>query len=72
MINVVILIHEWNCFETVVSTNSNLCRKLVLSLEFSINFDERFKVTSVPFFLLEILTNDVVNYTILHLTCYIQ
>ena len=35
--------------EICVSVNNNLCRKLVLSLESSIEFDERFKVTSVSF-----------------------
>ena len=34
-----------------VSVNNNLCIKLVLSLEFPIKFDERFKVTSVHFFM---------------------
>ena len=42
-------------FETCVSVNNNLCRKLVSSLEFPIKLDERFKVTSVTF-LLQILT----------------
>ena len=42
-------------FETCVSVNNNLCGKLVSSLEFPIKFDERFKVTSIPF-LLQILT----------------
>ena len=37
-------------FETCVLVNNNLCRKQVSSLEFPIKFDERFKVTSVPFF----------------------
>ena len=41
-------------FETCVSVNNNLCGKLVSSLEFPIKFDERLKVTSVPF-LLQIL-----------------
>ena len=36
-------------FETCVSVNNNLCGKLVSSLELPIKFDERFKVTSVPF-----------------------
>ena len=42
-------------FETCVSANNNLCGKLVSSLKFLIKFDERFKVTSVPF-LFQILT----------------
>ena len=37
-------------FETCVSVSINLCRKLVLALKFPIKFDERFKITSVPFF----------------------
>ena len=36
--------------KTCVLVNDNLCRKLVLSLELPATFDERFKVTSVPFF----------------------
>ena len=38
-------------FETCVSANNNLCGKQVSSLECPIKFDERFKATSVPFFL---------------------
>ena len=38
-------------FETCLLVNNNLCGKLVLSLELPIKFDERFKVTSVPFFI---------------------
>ena len=38
-------------FETFVSVNNNLCGKLVSWLEFPIKFDERFKVTSVSFFI---------------------
>ena len=41
-------------FETCVSFNYNLCRKLVSSLKFPIKFDERFKVTSVPFSIADI------------------
>ena len=37
--------------ETCVSVNNILCINLFSSLEFPIKFDERFKVTSVPFFL---------------------
>ena len=43
-------------FETCVLVNNDLCRKLVLSLEFPIKFDKRFKVTSVPFFFADFLT----------------
>ena len=38
-------------FETCVSVNNILCGKLVSSLEFSIKFEERFKINSVPFFI---------------------
>ena len=34
-----------------LSINNNLCGKLISTLESSITFDERFKVTSVPFFI---------------------
>ena len=34
-----------------VSVNNNLFGKLVSSLKFRIKFDERFKVTTVPFFI---------------------
>ena len=37
-------------FENCVLVNNNLCGKLVLSLELPNKFNERFKVTSVPFF----------------------
>ena len=43
-------------FETCVLVNNNLCRKLISPFWFPIKFDERFKVTSVPFVLLQILT----------------
>ena len=42
-------------FETCVLVNENLCGKLVSSIKFPTGFDERFKVVSVPFFLLQIL-----------------
>ena len=53
-------------FETCVSVNNNLCRKQVSSLEFPIKFDERFKVTSVPFFLADfnLLSYEWDNFTI--------
>ena len=38
-------------FETCLSVNNNLCGILVSLLEFSIKFDERFKFTSVSFFI---------------------
>ena len=37
--------------ETCVLVNNNLCGKLYSSLELPITFVERFKVTSVPFFI---------------------
>ena len=37
-------------FQTCESVNNSLYGKLVSSLEFPIKFDEKFKVTSVPFF----------------------
>ena len=40
-------------FETYVSVNNISCEKLVSSLEFPIKFDERFKVMSVPFCILD-------------------
>ena len=36
--------------ETYLSVSNNLQRKLVLSLEPSIKFDERFRVTLIPIF----------------------
>ena len=41
-------------FENFVLVNNNLCGKLVSSLELPIRFDERFKVTSVPFFIADL------------------
>ena len=38
-------------FETLLSVNFILRRKLVSSLELPIKFDLKFKVTSVPFFI---------------------
>ena len=37
--------------KTCVLVNNNLCGKLYSSLELPVIFDERFKVTSVPFFI---------------------
>ena len=37
--------------ETCLSVNNNLCGKLVFPLESPITFDERVKVTSIPFFI---------------------
>ena len=52
-------------FETFVSVNNSLLEKLVSSLEFPVKFDERFKVTSVPFFILDfnILSWELDNFT---------
>ena len=51
---------------------NNLCGKLVFSLEQPITFDERFKVTSVPFLVpnFNLLSCELDNFT-LHLNCYI-
>ena len=43
--------HLQKLYESCVSVNNNLCEKLVSSSEFPTKFDERFKVTSVPFFI---------------------
>ena len=52
-------------FETCVSVNNIVCEKLVSSLEFPIKFDERFKVTSVPFFIADFnsLSCELSNFT---------
>ena len=42
-------------FETCVSVDNNLCENLVLSLEFPIRFEERYKLLQFNF-LLQILT----------------
>ena len=47
-------------FKTCVLVNNNLCRKLCPSLALTIIFDERFKVTLVPYFLFLILGYQVV------------
>ena len=60
-------------FESCVSVDNNLCGKLVSSLELPIKFDERFKVTAVPFFIADFnlvgceLENFTFNFTISHL-----
>ena len=50
-------------FETCVSVDNNLCRKLVCKLP--IKFDERFKVSSVPLFIadLNLLSCELNNFT---------
>ena len=52
-------------FETCVLVNNNLCEKSVLSFEFPVKFDERLKVTSVPFFIADFnfLSCEVDNFT---------
>ena len=48
-----------------ISVNNNLSGKLVSSLETLITFDERFKVTSVPFFIpdFNLLSCELENFT---------
>ena len=53
-------------FETCASVNNNLCEKIVSSIELPIKFDERFKVTSVPFFIADF------NFTFDLLSCYLD
>ena len=52
-------------FETCALVNNNLCGKLVLSLEFPIKLDERFKVNSVPFFIayFNLLSSELDSFT---------
>ena len=52
-------------FETYVLVNNDLCGKLVLSLEFPIKFDEKFKVNSAPFFIADfnLLSCGLDNFT---------
>ena len=52
-------------FGTCVLVNKNLCGKLVLSLELPIKFDEKFKITSVPFFITDfnLLSCELDNFT---------
>ena len=42
----------WN-FKSYAVVDNNLCGKLVSPLELPVTFDERFKATSVPFFVLD-------------------
>ena len=57
--------HLQKLFETCVLVSNNLCEKLVSPLELSIKFDERFKVTSVPFCIvdLNLLGCELDNFT---------
>ena len=52
-------------FETCELVNNNLFAKLVASLELPIKLDERFKITSVPFFIanLNLLSYELDNFT---------
>ena len=52
-------------FETCVLVNNNFCKKLVSSLELPITLDEKFKVTRVPFFIIDfnLLSCKLDNYT---------
>ena len=51
--------------ETCLSVNNNLCEKLVWSLESIINFNEKFKVTSVTLFIpdFNLLSCELDNFT---------
>ena len=51
--------------ETCVLVNNNLCGKLFSSLESPPTFGESFKVTSVPFFILDfnLLSCELDNFT---------
>ena len=57
--------------ETYVSVNSTLCGKLFSSLESPVTFDERFKVTSRPFFIpdFNLLSCELDNFTYKVLIC---
>ena len=52
-------------FETCVLVNNNLCGKLISFLKLPINFDERFKLNSVPFLILDfnLLSRELGNFT---------
>ena len=54
--------------------NNNVCAKLVSSLELPVKFDEKFKVTLVPFFIVFIADFNLLSCELenLHLTCYIE
>ena len=58
-------------FEACVSVNNNLCGKLISSLEFLIKFNEIFKVTSVPFFILDLNLSSC-ELDNLHLKLYVE
>ena len=52
-------------FETCVLVNSNLCRKVFSKLESPTTFDEIFRITSAPFFILDfdLLSCELDNFT---------
>ena len=52
-------------YENWVTVNNSLYGKLVSSLGFPIKFDERFKITSVPFFIpdFKLLSYELNNFT---------
>ena len=49
-----------------LKVNNNMCGKSTLSLELQIKFDARFKVTSIPFFILDfnLLSCELDNFTL--------
>ena len=55
----------WGSLDKHVSINDSLYGRLVSSLESRITFDERFEVTSVPFFILDfkLLNWKLANFT---------
>ena len=54
----------WN-LKICVLVNNNVCRKLFLSLQLPITFEERFKVTSVTFLIpyFDLLSCELGNFT---------
>ena len=52
-------------FKTIALVNNSLCGKLISLLELPITFDERFKVTSVSFFIpdFNVLSCELDNFT---------
>ena len=61
--------HLQKLCESSVLVKNNLCGKLVSSLQFPIQFDQRFEVTSVPFFIADfnLLSCELENFT-----CYLE
>ena len=60
-----LLAKAWKIFKTCVSVNNNLCGTLVWALESQITFYERFKVTTVLFFITDftLLSCESDNFT---------